>query len=60
MSSRRSPAFGQSSSGAGQRCSYAAYSLPVRRIIDECTYVCIENIEMFAKGQPQNVVNPPD
>jgi len=26
--------------------------------IDECTYVCVENIEMFAKGQPQNVVNP--
>ncbi len=26
--------------------------------IDECTYVCIENIEMFLKGTPQNVVNP--
>jgi D-3-phosphoglycerate dehydrogenase len=26
--------------------------------IDECTYVCVENVEMFAKGQPQNVVNP--
>ena len=26
--------------------------------IDECTYVCIENVEMFAKGKPQNVVNP--
>ncbi len=26
--------------------------------IDECTYICIENIEMFLKGKPQNVVNP--
>jgi phosphoglycerate dehydrogenase-like enzyme len=27
--------------------------------MDECTYVCIENVEMFMKGKPQNVVNPP-
>ncbi len=26
--------------------------------IDECTYVTVENVEMFAKGKPQNVVNP--
>ncbi|VVB64080.1 Glyoxylate reductase [uncultured archaeon] len=26
--------------------------------IDECTYVCVENVDMFAKGHPQNVVNP--
>lgn len=26
--------------------------------LDECTYVSIENIEMFIKGKPQNVVNP--
>jgi phosphoglycerate dehydrogenase-like enzyme len=26
--------------------------------MDECTYVCIENVEMFMKGRPQNVVNP--
>ncbi len=26
--------------------------------LDECTYVSIENIEMFVKGKPQNVVNP--
>lgn len=25
--------------------------------IDECTYTCIENVEMFIKGKPQNVVN---
>lgn len=25
--------------------------------IDECTYICIENVEMFIKGKPQNVVN---
>jgi len=26
--------------------------------IDECTYICLENVEMFIKGKPQNVVNP--
>lgn len=26
--------------------------------IDECTYICVENVEMFARGRPQNVVNP--
>jgi len=26
--------------------------------LDECTYMSIENVEMFIKGQPQNVVNP--
>jgi len=28
------------------------------RSIDECTRICVENVEMFAKGTPQNVVNP--
>ncbi len=27
--------------------------------LDECTYVTIENAEMFARDKPQNVVNPP-
>lgn len=26
--------------------------------LDECTYMSIENVEMFIKGKPQNVVNP--
>jgi phosphoglycerate dehydrogenase-like enzyme len=26
--------------------------------LDECTYVTVENVEMFARGKPQNVVNP--
>ncbi len=26
--------------------------------IDECTYICVENVEMFVRGRPQNVVNP--
>ncbi len=26
--------------------------------LDECTYMSIENVEKFIKGQPQNVVNP--
>ncbi len=26
--------------------------------IDECTYICVENVKMFVKGKPQNVVNP--
>jgi len=26
--------------------------------LDECTYKSIENVEMFIKGKPQNVVNP--
>jgi len=26
--------------------------------LDECTYMSIENVDMFIKGQPQNVVNP--
>jgi D-3-phosphoglycerate dehydrogenase len=25
--------------------------------LDECTYMSIENVEMFIKGKPQNVVN---
>jgi phosphoglycerate dehydrogenase-like enzyme len=25
--------------------------------IDECTYICVENVEMFAKGRHQNVVD---
>lgn len=25
--------------------------------IDECTYICVENVEMFVAGKPQNVVN---
>ncbi|MBP2030806.1 D-3-phosphoglycerate dehydrogenase [Methanohalophilus levihalophilus] len=26
--------------------------------IEECTYTCVENVENFLKGNPQNVVNP--
>jgi phosphoglycerate dehydrogenase-like enzyme len=26
--------------------------------LDECSYVTVENVEMFAAGRPQNVVNP--
>ena len=26
--------------------------------IDECTYLCIQNVRMFVDGKPQNVVNP--
>lgn len=26
--------------------------------LDECTYISIENVEMFTQGKPQNVVNP--
>lgn len=26
--------------------------------LEECTYICIENIEMFIKGKVQNIVNP--
>ena len=26
--------------------------------IDECTYICVENVRMFVDGKPQNVVNP--
>ncbi len=26
--------------------------------LEECTYVCVENVQMFAKGQAQNIVNP--
>jgi phosphoglycerate dehydrogenase-like enzyme len=26
--------------------------------IDECTYICVENVRMFVDGRPQNVVNP--
>lgn len=26
--------------------------------IDECTYICVENVEMFLRGKPQNVVSP--
>ena len=25
--------------------------------LDECTYMNIENVEMFTKGRPQNMVN---
>lgn len=26
--------------------------------LEECTYICVENVEMFVKGNAQNVVNP--
>ena len=26
--------------------------------LEECTYICVENVEMFVKGEVQNVVNP--
>jgi len=26
--------------------------------LDECTYICVENVERFLEGKPQNVVNP--
>ncbi|MDD1751937.1 MAG: NAD(P)-binding domain-containing protein, partial [Methanotrichaceae archaeon] len=26
--------------------------------IDECTYICVENVMKFVDGKPQNVVNP--
>ncbi|MDD1757231.1 MAG: phosphoglycerate dehydrogenase [Methanotrichaceae archaeon] len=26
--------------------------------IDECTYICVENVRMFVEGRPKNVVNP--
>jgi phosphoglycerate dehydrogenase-like enzyme len=26
--------------------------------IDECTYICVENVKMFVQGKPQNVANP--
>jgi D-3-phosphoglycerate dehydrogenase len=26
--------------------------------LEECTYICIENVEMFVKGEVQNIVNP--
>ena len=26
--------------------------------IDECTYICVQNVKMFVDGRPQNVVNP--
>jgi D-3-phosphoglycerate dehydrogenase len=26
--------------------------------LDECTYICVENVERFIEGKPQNVVNP--
>ncbi len=26
--------------------------------IEECTYVCVKNVEMFMEGKAQNVVNP--
>jgi phosphoglycerate dehydrogenase-like enzyme len=26
--------------------------------LEECTYVCIENVEKFINGNPQNIVNP--
>ncbi|MHB8103543.1 MAG: 2-hydroxyacid dehydrogenase [Methanosarcina sp.] len=26
--------------------------------LDQCTYICVENVEMFTNNKPQNVVNP--
>ncbi|QLC49977.1 glycerate dehydrogenase [Methanolobus zinderi] len=26
--------------------------------LEECTYICVENVKMFVKGKVQNVVNP--
>jgi len=26
--------------------------------LEECTYVCVQNVERFIEGKPQNVVNP--
>lgn len=26
--------------------------------LEECTYVCVENVERFVEGRPQNIVNP--
>lgn len=26
--------------------------------LEECTYVCVENVEKFVAGRPQNIVNP--
>lgn len=26
--------------------------------LEECTYVCVENVEMFVRGKAQNIVNP--
>lgn len=26
--------------------------------LEECTYVCVENVEKFIAGRPQNIVNP--
>jgi len=26
--------------------------------LEECTYVCVENVEMFVRGETQNIVNP--
>ena len=26
--------------------------------LEECTYVCVQNVEKFIEGKPQNVVNP--
>jgi phosphoglycerate dehydrogenase-like enzyme len=26
--------------------------------LEECTYVCIQNVERYIEGKPQNVVNP--
>ncbi|ADE36806.1 2-hydroxyacid dehydrogenase [Methanohalophilus mahii] len=26
--------------------------------LEECTYICIENVEKFVEGEPQNIVNP--
>lgn len=26
--------------------------------LEECTYVCVQNIERFIEGKPQNIVNP--
>nr|WP_269848358.1 NAD(P)-dependent oxidoreductase [Methanosarcina horonobensis] len=26
--------------------------------LEECTHVCVENVERFVAGRPQNIVNP--
>jgi D-3-phosphoglycerate dehydrogenase len=26
--------------------------------LEECTYICVENVEKFVEGEPQNIVNP--
>jgi D-3-phosphoglycerate dehydrogenase len=26
--------------------------------LEECTHICVQNVEKFVEGKPQNVVNP--